>query len=76
MQSGDANRQRCKVSVIVGDVVVWGRVTVYLKRRGNYANDFYRARIHIYDEYCHLVNEQPLSECQRTRRPSGLVYGS
>jgi hypothetical protein len=67
-------RQRCKVSVLVGDVSVWGRVTVYLKRRGNFPNDFYRARIQIYNEYCHLVNGRPFRECMRTRRLSGPVY--
>jgi hypothetical protein len=67
-------RQRCKVSVIVGDVVVYGRVTVYLRRRGNFANDYYRARIFIYDEYCHLVNRRPLRECRTIRRRSGPVY--
>jgi hypothetical protein len=29
-------RQRCKVSVIVGDVVLWGRVSVYMKRDGKH----------------------------------------
>jgi hypothetical protein len=67
-------RQRCKVSVIVGDTVVWGRVTVYLKRRRNFPNDYYRARIRIYDEYCHLVNKRPLDDCTTTRRRSGPVY--
>jgi len=67
-------RQRCKVSAVAGDLVLWGRVTVYRKRTGNFANDFYRARVHIYDEYCHLVNKRPLSECQTTRRRSGPVY--
>jgi hypothetical protein len=69
-------RQRCKVSVIVGDVVLWGRVSVYMKRDGKhpYALDHYRARVTIYDEYCHQVNKRPLRECTTIRRRDGLVY--
>lgn len=70
-------RQRCKVSMIVGDLVLSGRVTVYMKRDGDHpwALDHYRAHITIYDEYCHLVNKRRLSDCTSTRRRSGLVYG-
>jgi hypothetical protein len=71
------SRQRCKVSVIVGDAVLYGRVYVRMKRDGDHpwALDHYRARLTIYDAYCHLVNKRPLRDCTRTRRRSGLVYG-
>src|SRR5215204_827646 len=67
-------RQRCKVSVFVGDIIVSGRITVYEKRERSWARDYYHARINVYNEYCHLVNKRPLGECQTTRRRSGAVY--
>jgi hypothetical protein len=61
--------------MFVGDIVVYGRVTVYLKRDGRHpwTLPHYRARVTIYNEYCHLVNERPFKECRKVRRPGGLV---
>ena len=69
-------RQRCKISMVVGDVLLYGRVTAYLSRDGEHpwVLHRYRARVTIYNEYCHLVNERPFKECRTIRRPSGLVY--
>jgi hypothetical protein len=66
-------RQRCKVSVVVGDVLLWGKVTIYPKRERTWEMPYYRASIRTYNEYCHIVNERPLSECVTKRRRSGRV---
>jgi hypothetical protein len=67
-------RQRCNVSVVVGDVIVSGEVTVYLKRHRSWALPYFRSNVRILDEYCYLVNRRPLGECQETRRQQGAVY--
>jgi hypothetical protein len=64
-------RQRCHVSVVVGDVLLWGKVTIYPRRERTWEVPYYRATVRIYNEYCHVVNERPLSECLTKRRRSG-----
>lgn len=66
-------RQRCKVAVAVGDVLLRGTVTIYPKRERTWEVPYYRATIQIYNEYCHVVDHRPLSECLTKRRRSGRV---
>lgn len=71
-------RQSCRVSGWAGDTSVYGRITVWRKRPPNvrtYDLVRYSAKLRIYNEYCHLVNKRPRSECDRpyTSR-SGWTY--
>jgi hypothetical protein len=67
-------RRRCSVSAIAGDVVVYGNVWLYPKRKRTYEVARFRVVLKIFDEYCYSVLGKPESECTRTRRSRGSVY--
>lgn len=71
-------RRTCKVSTYIGDWVIYGRVVLWNQRpRGVRTYDLtrYRSSLRIYDEYCHLVNKRPLSQCDEPyKKRSGLTY--
>ena len=71
-------KRTCKVGTYLGDSVISGRVVLWNKRpRGVQTYDLtrYRATLRIYDEYCHLVRNRPLSECERPyKKRSGWTY--
>ncbi len=71
-------KRTCRVGTYLGDSVIYGRVALWSKRpRGvrTYNLTRYRATLRIYDEYCHLVNKRPLSECDKPfKRRSGWTY--
>lgn len=52
---------------------LWGKVTIYPRRQRIWEVPSYRASIRIYNEYCHLVTERPLSECLTKVRRAGTV---
>jgi hypothetical protein len=62
----------------LGDALIHGRVVLWSKRpRGIRTYDLtrYRATLRIYDEYCHLVNKRPLSECDKPfKKRMGWTY--
>jgi len=71
-------KRTCKVGTYLGDSVIYGRVVLWSKRpRGVRTYDLtrYRATLRIYDEYCHLVDKRPLSECDDAyKKRSGWTY--
>jgi hypothetical protein len=71
-------KRTCTVGTYLGDTLTYGRVVLWNKRpRGvrTYNLTRYRATLRTYDEYCHLVREQPLSECDDPyQRRSGWTY--
>jgi hypothetical protein len=71
-------KRTCRVGTYMGDAVIYGRVVLWNKRpRGVRTYDLtrYRASLRIYDEYCHLVNKRPLSECDKPyKKRSGWTY--
>jgi hypothetical protein len=68
-------RRRCHISGFAGDTVLDGMVTVYMKRWRSWSEPFFRARVRLVNEYCHVVTGRPLRECQTTRRKRGRLYG-
>lgn len=52
---------------------LWGKVTIYPRRQRIWEVPSYRASIRIYNEYCHLVTERPLSECLTKVRRAGTA---
>jgi hypothetical protein len=67
-------RQRCTVSAFAGDVGIEGTIRIRLRRNRTWSESYFRGRVTLTNEYCHVVNQRPLSECQTTRRRSGRVY--
>jgi hypothetical protein len=71
-------RKRCRASAWVGDVQIYGRVTVWRQRPPRvrtYDLVRYSAKLRIYDEYCHQVNHRPLSECDKPYKSrAGWTY--
>jgi hypothetical protein len=66
-------KQRCRVSWVAGDVVFYGRVTIYRERQQQWSAVMYRFSIAQYSEYCHLVNRLPLRSCQEHVRRHGQI---
>jgi hypothetical protein len=71
-------KRTCRVSEYFGDSVIYGRVVLWSKRPPGvrtYDLTRYRATLRIYDEYCHLVNKRPFSECDDPyKKRSGWTY--
>lgn len=70
----DGFEHRCRVSGFAGDSVLAGRITVYQRRVRTWSETYFRGRVRLINEYCHLVSKRPLSECQKVRRRSGRVH--
>jgi hypothetical protein len=71
-------RKSCRVSTFLGDSLIYGRVVLWNRRPPGvrtYDLTRYSARLRIYDEYCHLVNGRPRSECDEPYKSrSGWTY--